>query len=133
MPRGCGCRDTRLSGIAASLSSTSRVERNRWWGSPPGGPHLQLDAVHLARWRGHALARFGHPDAITVLTDALHRLDPTFVRAETALHVDLATTLAASDNRDEARTHADQARILARELGSQRQRRRLHTLAASLR
>ena len=65
--------------------------------------------MHLARWRGHALARFGHPDAITVLTDALNRLDPSFVRAETALRVDLATALAAGDKQDEARTHADQA------------------------
>ena len=96
-------------------------------------PYVALDTVHLARWRGHALARFGHPDAITVLTDALNRLDPTFVRAETALRVDLATAHAANGDRDEARAHADQARTLARELGSQRQHRRLHTLATSLR
>jgi tetratricopeptide (TPR) repeat protein len=96
-------------------------------------PYVALDAVHLARWRGHALARFGHPDAITVLTDALNRLDPSFVRAETALRIDLATALAAGDNQDEARTHADRARALAGELGSKRQHRRLKTLAASLR
>ncbi|MGH3923436.1 MAG: hypothetical protein ACRDRY_15670 [Pseudonocardiaceae bacterium] len=48
-------------------------------------PYVTLDAVHLARWRGHALARFGHPDAIAVLTDALNRLDPSFVRAVTAV------------------------------------------------
>jgi hypothetical protein len=75
-------------------------------------PYGALDPVHLARWRGHALARFGHPDAITILTDALDRLDPSFVRAETALRVDLATALAAGDNQDEARTHADRARTL---------------------
>ena len=44
-------------------------------------PYVALDTVHLARWRGHALARFADPDAITVLTNALNRLDPTFVRA----------------------------------------------------
>jgi tetratricopeptide (TPR) repeat protein len=96
-------------------------------------PYVALDPVHLARWRGHALARFGHPDALTVLTDALDRLDPSFVRAETALRVDLATALAAGDNLNEARTHADRARALAAELGSKRQHRRLKTLAASLR
>jgi hypothetical protein len=96
-------------------------------------PYVALDAVHLSRWRGHALARFGHPDAIIVLTDALNRLDPSFVRAETALRVDLATAFAAGDNQDEARTHADRARSLAGELGSKRQHRRLKTLAASLR
>jgi hypothetical protein len=96
-------------------------------------PYVALDAVHLSRWRGHALARFGHPDAIIVLTDALNRLDPSFVRAETALRVDLATAFAAGDNQDEARTHADRARSLAGKLGSKRQHRRLKTLAASLR
>jgi hypothetical protein len=96
-------------------------------------PYVALDPVHLARWRGHALSRFGHPDAIALLTDSLERLDATFVRAETALRVDLATALVASDNREEARTHADRAQALARELGSKRQHRRLKTLAASLR
>ncbi len=95
-------------------------------------PYVALDPVHLARWRGHALARFGHPDAITVLTDALNRLDRSFVRAEAALRIDLATALAASGNQDEASEHARRAHTLAAELGSTRQRRRLQTLAASL-
>jgi hypothetical protein len=92
-------------------------------------PYVALDTVHLARWRGHALARFSDPDAITTLT----RLDPSFVRAETALRIDLAIALATSGDQDEARTHADRARSLAGELGSTRQRRRLQTLRASLR
>ncbi|MGH3697518.1 MAG: hypothetical protein ACRDRX_26655 [Pseudonocardiaceae bacterium] len=96
-------------------------------------PYVALDPVHLARWRGHALARFGHPDAITTLTNALDQLDPTFVRAETALRVDLATAHAANGDRDQARTHAGRARALAGELGSKRQHRRLTTLEASLR
>lgn len=96
-------------------------------------PYVALDPIHLARWRGHALSRFGHFDAIALLTDALERLDATFVRAETALRVDLATALAASDNRDEARMHADHAQALSWELGSKRQQRRLRTLAMSLR
>jgi hypothetical protein len=72
-------------------------------GTADDRPYVALDPIHLARWRGHALARFGHPDAITVLTDALNHLDPTFVRAETALHVDLATALAANGEHHEAR------------------------------
>jgi hypothetical protein len=95
-------------------------------------PYVALDPVHLARWRGHALARFGHPDVITVLTGALNRLDPTFVRAETALRVDLATALAANGDRDEARTHADHAAQLAAQVGSARQRRRITTLLAAV-
>ncbi|MGH3855846.1 MAG: hypothetical protein ACRDR6_20640 [Pseudonocardiaceae bacterium] len=96
-------------------------------------PYVALDSVHLARWRGHALARFGHPDAITVLTDALNRLDSSFVRAETSLRVDLATALAATGDQEQARVHAQRARTLAWEVGSIRQRQRLQTLAASLR
>ena len=95
-------------------------------------PYVALDTVHLARWRGHALARSGHPDAINVLTNALARLDPSFVRAETALHVDLATAHAANGDRDEARTHADQATQLAAQVGSARQRRRITTLLTAL-
>lgn len=91
-------------------------------------PYVALDTVHLARWRGHALARFGHPDAIKVLTHALNRLDRSFVRAEATLHIDLATALAASGNQDEASEHARRAHTLAAELGSTRQRRRLQTL-----
>jgi hypothetical protein len=91
-------------------------------------PYVALDTVHLARWRGHALARFGHPDAITVLTHALNHLDRSFVRAEAALRIDLATALTASGNQDEASEHARRAQALAADLGSTRQRRRLQTL-----
>ncbi len=94
-------------------------------------PYVALDTVHLARWRGHALARFGDPHAITILTDALNRLDPTFVRAETALRVDLATAHAANGDRDEARAHADHAARLATQVGSARQRQRITTLLAN--
>ncbi|MGH4001867.1 MAG: hypothetical protein ACRDTJ_30890, partial [Pseudonocardiaceae bacterium] len=95
-------------------------------------PYVALDLVHLARWRGHAHARFGDPDATTVLNDALNRLDPSFVRAETALRVDLATALAASGHSHEARTHADHADRLAAQVGSARQRRRVKTLLATI-
>ncbi|MGH3901330.1 MAG: hypothetical protein ACRDTA_24385 [Pseudonocardiaceae bacterium] len=95
-------------------------------------PYVALDAVHLARWRGHALARVGDPHAIAVLTDALNRLDPSCVRAETALRVDLATALVANGHRDEARTHADHAARLATQVGSARQRRRITTLLATV-
>jgi hypothetical protein len=95
-------------------------------------PYVALDGVHLARWRGHALARFGDPDATAVLADVLNRLDPSFVRAETALRVDLATALVASGEQDEARHQADHAARLAAEVGSARQRRRIKTLLATV-
>ncbi len=96
-------------------------------------PYVALDTVHLARWRGHALARFGHPDAITTLTNALNQLDPTFIRAQTALRVDLATAHAANGHKDEARTHTDHATRLAAQVGSARQRRRITTLVTTFR
>jgi hypothetical protein len=96
-------------------------------------PYVALDAVHLARWRGHALARFGDPEATAVLTDALKRLDPSFVRAETALRVDLASALAVAGDRDEARTHTQHADRLAAQVGSARQRRRIKTILATVR
>ncbi|MGH3941654.1 MAG: hypothetical protein ACRDTG_24095 [Pseudonocardiaceae bacterium] len=95
-------------------------------------PYVALNTVHLARWRGHALARFGDPDAIAVLTDALARLDPTFVRAETALRVDLATALTATGDRDKAREHASHAAQLAAQVGSARQRQRITIIQAAV-
>ncbi|WP_103342120.1 hypothetical protein [Amycolatopsis sp. CA-126428] len=94
------------------------------------GPYLALDSVHLGRWRGHALARVGEPEAIDVLTDALDRLDPTFVRAETALRVDLATAFVAMREREQAYVHIGRAQALAADIGSARQHRRLERLKA---
>jgi hypothetical protein len=92
------------------------------------GPYVVLDPVHLARWRGHALARVGEPDAVDVLSTALSRLDPTFTRAETGLRVDLATAFFAMGERVEGRAHAKRARALAVEIGSVRQQRRIARL-----
>lgn len=96
------------------------------------GPYVVLDPIHLARWRGHALARFADPEAVDVLSSALARLDPTFTRAETGLRVDLATALAAIGERDEARAQAEHAGRLAALIGSARQQRRMRALAGQL-
>ena len=99
--------------------------------SAPSTPYLSLNEVHLTRWRGHALARFGHPDAVEVLTEALARHDPSFVRAQTGLLTDLAFAHAARAEHDEAASHRQQARELARVVGSARQLRRLDRLSDS--
>ena len=65
-----------------------------------------------------------------MLTDALDRLDPTFVRAETALRVDLATAFAAIREREQAHLHIARAQALAADIGSTRQYRRLERLKA---
>jgi len=95
-----------------------------------GSPYLVLDVVHLARWRGHALARFGDPDAIAMLRSALARLDSSFSRAASGVHADLALALAARGQLDAAQEHAHQARELAAQVGSRRQQRRLAAVAA---
>lgn len=94
------------------------------------GPYLALDPVHLARWRGHALARFGHPDAVRILTDALSAHDSDFSRAEAGLRVDLAIAHLETGQRDTAREELAVATTIAESVGSARQRRRLSVVAA---
>jgi hypothetical protein len=96
------------------------------------GPYVVLDPVHLARWRGHALARIGEPEAVDVLSSALTCLDPTFTRAETGLRVDLATAFLAMGECEQGRVHAARAHVLAAEIGSVRQQRRIDQLSTSL-
>jgi tetratricopeptide (TPR) repeat protein len=96
----------------------------------PELPFLFLEGVHLDRWRGHALAQLGDSEASDVLTGVLEQLDPTFIRAETALRVDLAVALSAMGERDGARLHAWRAERLAMEIGSTRQQHRMRSLSA---
>ncbi|WP_246843327.1 hypothetical protein [Allokutzneria sp. NRRL B-24872] len=96
------------------------------------GPYVVLDPVHLARWRGHALARFADPDAVDVLTGALEQLDSSFTRAETALRVDLANALVAIGEPREACRQASRAGELAAEIGSVRQQRRMRDLTGAI-
>lgn len=77
---------------------------------------------------GDALARLGDVAAADVLTGALERLDPTFIRAETALRVDLAVALSAMGDHDGAQAHARRAERLAIEIGSTRQQHRIRSL-----
>jgi tetratricopeptide (TPR) repeat protein len=94
----------------------------------PTLPFLFLGGSHLERWRGHALARLGAPEAIDQLTNALTRLPTDFVRARTGLLVDLAYAHAATGDRDATLTHTQQARRLATQIKSDRQQRRLNQL-----
>lgn len=94
----------------------------------PASPFVVLSPVHLARWRGHALACCADPAAIDVLSLALKDLDPSFTRAETALRVDLATALAGVGEVASAVAEAGRAERLAVAIGSVRQSRRLATL-----
>jgi hypothetical protein len=100
--------------------------------SDTSGPYVALDAVHLTRWHGHALARSGDPQAVGLLTKALDGLEPTFVRAEAALHVDLVIAHSTLSQLDEADNHAQVASTLAAQIGSNRQQRRLRLLRSHM-
>ena len=94
-----------------------------------GGPYLALNAAHLARWQGHALARFGSPDAVSVLSRALAAHDVEFSRAEGALRTDLALAhLTIGDNAVAWEQHVAAA-VIVDAVGSVRQRRRLEAVA----
>ncbi|MFQ6198758.1 XRE family transcriptional regulator [Streptomyces sp. NPDC000405] len=87
-----------------------------------------LNAGHLARWRGNALALIGDEAAVTSLYDALEAADPTFVRATAGLHCDLAQAHVVRGEYDQAHEHIVQARLLANRTGSVRHRRRIEQI-----
>lgn len=95
-------------------------------------PGVFLNASHLARWRGNALAQLGDAGALADLHSALDRLDPTFARAQAGLRIDLGQAYYASGELGEARRQAGQARMLVNRTGSLRHRRRLDRLTLSL-
>jgi hypothetical protein len=64
--------------------------------------HWINDHVHLARWRGHALARIGEAEAIDVLSSPIGRLDSTLTRVEAGLRVDLVTAFVAIGEHEQA-------------------------------
>lgn len=98
----------------------------------PALPFLMLDETHLARWRGHCLARLGADEAVHFLHTALDGMKETPLgRAEAGLHVDLALALTAQGDTTEARKHALRAADLARCTGSARQRARIARLIGS--
>jgi hypothetical protein len=100
--------------------------------TPDGdGPYVALDEGHLARWRGHALARIGDPRAVPVLVWALRVHNTDFTRAEAALRVDLVFAFLAAGHVDSATALAHDGIMIADTVGSLRQRGRLANLAPS--
>jgi len=96
-------------------------------------PYVGLNDVHLARWRGHALARIGDPQAVPVLTGALRDHDAEFTRAEAALRVDLIFAYLAADDTTAAHEQHRAAVVVIDTVGSIRHRYRLGTGLESLR
>lgn len=98
----------------------------------PDLPFVFLGGDNLARWRGNALARLGHPDAIDHLTRLVHGTSPLSARAHAGMLIDLASAYAATGDRAAALTYAGHARRLASQIGSRRQQRRLLRLQLPL-
>lgn len=97
--------------------------------SDPELPYLMLNAAHLARWRGHCLARLGSDEAIDDLTTALEGTRVLHSkRAEAGLRVDLALALRSRGDVEESKRQARQAAELAGSTGSIRQRMRIFRL-----
>ncbi|MHA6784709.1 hypothetical protein ACVGOW_27480 [Pseudonocardia saturnea] len=95
-------------------------------------PFVMLGAGHLARWRGHCLARLGDEQAIDDLSDALAVMgEGQYGRAEASLRVDLAIAFSARGDSTESRLHAQRAADLAGRTGSERQRRRIAGLLSA--
>jgi tetratricopeptide (TPR) repeat protein len=95
-------------------------------------PYLMLSSGHLARWRGHCLARLGEASAIEDLTGALDAMgEGQYGRAEAGLRVDLALAFQARGDTTVARLHARRASEVVGRTGSQRQRRRIAELLSA--
>ncbi|MEU3687833.1 XRE family transcriptional regulator [Streptomyces narbonensis] len=91
-----------------------------------------LNTDHLARWRGNVLAKLGDSSAMDELYASLSSADESFVRARSGLHCDLAQAHLARGELDDARSHLQQARLLANRTGSVRYRRRVELLTGRL-
>ncbi|MDH6132850.1 transcriptional regulator with XRE-family HTH domain [Kitasatospora sp. MAA4] len=91
-----------------------------------------LNANHLARWRGNALAMLGEDAALAELYVALERMDPAFTRATAGLRCDLAQAHLVRGEFGPAKEHLQQARLLANRTGSVRHRRRIERLTGRL-
>lgn len=115
--------------VSESLRAFDRAEVLLGNNTPDiSDPYMALDTVHLARWRGHALARCAEPDAVDVLSKSLSQLDSTFIRAETGLRVDLAYAFAVLDEPAESTAQACKAADLATKIGSVRQQQRIASI-----
>jgi transcriptional regulator with XRE-family HTH domain len=100
----------------------------------PAAPYVDyLNPWHLHRWMGNCLATLRHADAAPLIEQALAQVDPSFVRAQAGLVIDLATAHAAVGDLEQACIAASEGVRLAAETRSARQLRRVLDLRDSLR
>ncbi|WP_200836966.1 XRE family transcriptional regulator [Streptomyces sp. WAC05374] len=125
---------------SADMSDDARRALERAAASLPSGTEARdadmlsifLNEGHLTRWRGNVLAMLGDGDAMEELYTALSAADSSFVRAKSGLHSDLAEAHLARGELEDARSHLQQARLLANRTGSVRYRRRVELLTGRL-
>lgn len=118
-----------VEGTYRALDEADQLLPHESGDNDPELPFLALNSTHLARWRGHCLARLGAEEAVNDLNSALDSLaGGDFRRAEAGLRVDLALALKARGEEGEARNHAKRADELAGNTGSARQRARIEKL-----
>jgi tetratricopeptide (TPR) repeat protein len=121
-----GRRDAALRALDAALDALPAQPHD------DALPYVMLDAGHLARWRGHCLARLGDAGAIEDLMSALDAMgEGRYGRAEVGLRVDLALAFRARGDAHESHAHACRAAELASRTGSERQRKRIAALLSA--
>lgn len=91
----------------------------------PDLPFLMLNDGHLDRWRGHALTHLGEREAVDLLERTLRELSTNTARGRVGTLTDLAFAHSIAGDRDAALAYSRQARQLAAQIGSDRQRKRL--------
>jgi len=116
---------------AASTAAMDRAERLATGQAADVPSYLLLSDAHLARWRGHCLARVGDVASIEVLR-AAESATADSVRAGIGLSTDLAIAMHQAGRTDEAITVARGANDRAALHGSKRQRRRLVPLLGAV-
>lgn len=116
-----------------TLQALEEAERALPGTSDEALPFLSLNSAHLARWRGHCLARIGHDEAVKTILLAVSDHDPQFARAKSALLCDLATAYSVRGERDAALGAAQEAERLAVATSSVRQQRRISQLLSEAR
>ncbi|MFI5616722.1 XRE family transcriptional regulator [Streptomyces sp. NPDC051567] len=123
-----GMSDDAQRALGRAMESLPDGEETR----DPDMPSVFLNADHLGRWRGNVLALLGDAAAMGDLYTSLQSTDPTFVRAKAGLHCDLTQAHLSRGEVEEARSHLQQARLLASRTGSVRHRRRVELLTGRL-
>jgi tetratricopeptide (TPR) repeat protein len=118
----CGDESASLAAMGQASTLLDTVDE----GEPPSPGTSYFDRSHLERWRGQCLVEIGRiDDAHEVITAALDRVDPSFVRARAGMMLDLATAYARRDDLDQACHTAVKALWLARQTNSRRYQQRV--------